>query len=157
MFGMGPVIVGPGLLWVGGAWYAGWRMERAAVGGLGVAATWLGVALTSVGVVLYVMGASQLHRGAVSSRLVTTGLFAWCRHPLYAVWMFLLLPGLACLVGSWAALAAPGVSALFFQCFIRSEETELESRFGIAYRDYAARVGRLWPRGGEGQTEDRGR
>jgi protein-S-isoprenylcysteine O-methyltransferase Ste14 len=103
--------------------------------------------MLGIGVTVYVSGVRQFGR-ALGGKLVTDGLFAWCRHPFYALWLFLLLPGLACIVGNWLALVAPAMAAGTFAAVIGREERELEERFGQDYRDYSRRVGRLWPRRG---------
>lgn len=105
----------------------------------------VGIVLLFTGVVLYTAGIRHFRR-ALTGELVTDGMFALCRHPFYALWMLFLLPGLGCIVGNWAAILAPAVAWVQFKVLIRFEEQYLEAEFGKAYTDYAARVGRLWPR-----------
>lgn len=78
---------------------------------------------------------------AAPGALVTGGIFAWSRNPiyvalnLYAIGTFLLLGRLLFL------LAALGLAG-YLQYQIRQEEAFLERTFGDAYREYCARVGR---------------
>lgn len=79
------------------------------------------------------------------TRLVTTGLFAWVRNPIFSfmglshLGLVLLLPNAATLLG--ACLSTVGV---VLQVRI-VEEPYLVRTHGAAYRDYAARVGRFVP------------
>jgi len=78
--------------------------------------------------------------------LVTTGVYAWIRHPMYAgFWLmalaqFLLLP-------NWVAGPAGlvGFGILFFGR-VRREEEMMLAAFGDDYRSYACRTSRVIPR-----------
>ena len=81
--------------------------------------------------------------------LMTRGLYAFSRHPMYLTELALWL-GWAVLYGSVVVLA--GFAALFALVSVLAprEERALEAKFGEAYRQYRARVPR-WlglPRGG---------
>jgi protein-S-isoprenylcysteine O-methyltransferase Ste14 len=78
--------------------------------------------------------------------LVTNGLYAYMRHPLYAG-SFLLGTGLCLLLGDLLVLVA--FTAAFWLshgAVIRREEAELEQVFGEEYREYCRCVGGLLPR-----------
>jgi protein-S-isoprenylcysteine O-methyltransferase Ste14 len=77
--------------------------------------------------------------------LVTHGPYRWVRHPFYGV---VTLWGL-----SMSLLTANWLLALLVLTFLgfivtrtRVEEAKLTERFGDAYRSYAARTGRFFPR-----------
>lgn len=77
---------------------------------------------------------------AADHRLVTHGVYAWCRHPSYVGWF-------AWSVGTQCVLANPvcvlvyaGVSWKFFQSRIYLEEITLTTFFGREYREYQRRV-----------------
>lgn len=75
--------------------------------------------------------------------LVTDGLFAYSRNPMYLS-MFLLVLGTALIVGHWAGLLMP--MAFFLAAnwwYIPFEERASEQIFGDRYRQYRARV-RRW-------------
>lgn len=79
-------------------------------------------------------------RYGVGKTLITTGPFAFVRHPLYAADMFA-LPGLAAVWSNdfWFVvvwLIMPAVLPLF----TRGEERFMERQFGEAYRRYRERV-----------------
>jgi protein-S-isoprenylcysteine O-methyltransferase Ste14 len=80
--------------------------------------------------------------------LVTTGIYARVRHPMYSsIWLFALAQPL--LIQNWVAgaLAVPGFALLYF-LRVNEEERLMLDTFGAEYRDYMARTGRLWPRKG---------
>jgi len=110
-----------------------------------------GVVLTGAGEWLRLAAVQQI--GAISRTrserlgpLVTTGPFALVRNPLY-IGNALIWVGFA--LTSRLVWAAPIVGVLIvaeYHEIVRWEERLLESRFGNAYRDYAASVPRWIPR-----------
>lgn len=80
------------------------------------------------------------HRGA--QRLVTDGVFAFSRNPIY-LGNTLLLMGLAlALHWPWLLACALVSAVLVDRVAIRREERHLSARFGQAFTDYATRVPR---------------
>ena len=80
-----------------------------------------------------------------NATLVTKGPYRWVRHPFYL--------GVAALVTAMSLLASNGFLVVgsiavltLLSIRTRVEEARLVDRFGDAYRDYAARTGRFWPR-----------
>jgi protein-S-isoprenylcysteine O-methyltransferase Ste14 len=114
--------------------------------------------LVGAGVILTVAGeAIRLwavhHIGAISRTrsgrlgpLVEAGPFGLVRNPLYVgnvlLWVGFTLT--ARLV--WLAPVVLGLLAAEYHAIVKWEEQLLESRFGVAYRNYAARVPRWMPR-----------
>jgi protein-S-isoprenylcysteine O-methyltransferase Ste14 len=79
-------------------------------------------------------------------RLVTYGVFAWMRNPLY-VGNFLIWTGFA--IGSgvlWFLPIAVALFALEYSFIVRYEEGVLESIFGSEYVEYKRRTPRWIPR-----------
>lgn len=110
----------------------------------------VGVTLVLVGVALIVLARRELAThgqptdpGRPTSRIVTTGVFAISRNPLY-VGGFCVLAGiaLACRL-VWALLTIPLTLMACNYALIASEERFLAARFGAEYREYAASV-RRW-------------
>jgi protein-S-isoprenylcysteine O-methyltransferase Ste14 len=78
--------------------------------------------------------------------LVTTGIYARIRHPMYSsIWLFAIAQPM--LMHNWiaGALAVPGFALLYF-LRVDEEERLMLDAFGDDYRTYMARTGRLWPR-----------
>ncbi|WP_406633647.1 methyltransferase family protein [Pseudarthrobacter quantipunctorum] len=73
--------------------------------------------------------------------LVTTGPYAFTRHPMYVGWWLIEL-GAGTLAGSCWALVTMPAELLVEHRSILGEEAALARLFGPAYREYAARVPR---------------
>jgi protein-S-isoprenylcysteine O-methyltransferase Ste14 len=90
-------------------------------------------------------GVPEVHRGRQEQRLVTSGIRARVRHPVYLGHLCEMVAwsvgsGLAVCYGLTAfALVSGGI-------MIRLEDAELEQRFGDAYRVYRATVPSIVPR-----------
>jgi protein-S-isoprenylcysteine O-methyltransferase Ste14 len=101
----------------------------------------VGVAL--VGLVLRGYAAGHLRK---HKQLATSGPYAFTRNPLY-LGSVLFAAGFSVASHSWisAALLAAYL-AVFYPMVIRREQAELETLYGAAFREYAARVPAFWPR-----------
>ena len=149
---------------VGGWLGAGGRillvMAPATLGLLGVglwAAAWIPAAIRPaavlVGAVLVVLGVGVILRAFAAlrtareaNRLCTSGPYAHVRHPLYAAWIWLVLPGVALLIGLWPLLLAAPLMAFVTGRWLPAEERSLREGFPERYQAYAAAVPALWPR-----------
>ena len=77
-----------------------------------------------------------------SSVLVTGGVYAISRHPMYLGFMLVLI-GVALSMGSLTPFAVIPPFAVLMECvFIRVEEGMLEEKFGRYWLAYKVRVGR---------------
>ena len=80
-----------------------------------------------------------------STALVTDGLFAWVRNPIFT-FIGLSLLGLILLVPNVLSLAAAALTLLGIELQVRAvEEPHLERTHGDVYRAYSSRVGRFVP------------
>ncbi len=111
-----------------------------------VAANVIGGSLIVAGLLLYIPTALAIASAVRDKRLLTTGLFARIRHPLYAIALWLLTPGFCLLFRSWLILTTPAAFLLVAAILLPREEAALEARFGDAYRAHRTRTGLLWPR-----------
>jgi protein-S-isoprenylcysteine O-methyltransferase Ste14 len=78
-------------------------------------------------------------------RMVTRGIYAWLRHPMYAAfWLWALSQAL--LLPNWIAgiSGLVGFGTLFF-CRVGHEERMMLETFGEEYRAYMARTKRIVP------------
>jgi protein-S-isoprenylcysteine O-methyltransferase Ste14 len=73
--------------------------------------------------------------------LVTTGVFAWTRNPIYVA-LDLLAIGVLLLQGRLIFLVVAAIFVLMIHELICREERFLRDHYGDAYRSYCARVGR---------------
>jgi protein-S-isoprenylcysteine O-methyltransferase Ste14 len=78
-----------------------------------------------------------------SATLITTGVFRYCRHPMYLGMVFI-LTGLALIMGSLTPfLIIPAFLILMDRGFIEVEEQMLEKKFGQSWLTYKTKV-RRW-------------
>jgi len=111
---------------------------------------WLGALPVLGGLLLALAGSRQFAAVGTnivpltrSSALVTSGVFAWSRNPMY-LGMILTLIGLAVMINRtlpW--LIVPSFALWLRFRFVRHEESLMEETFGDDYRDYRQRV-RRW-------------
>jgi protein-S-isoprenylcysteine O-methyltransferase Ste14 len=110
----------------------------------------VGGGLILIGVAIMVAGVRNFSRAATPvpsnqpvRALVTTGIHAWSRNPIY-VGMLLLYAGIGLAARSpWVLVLALPLAITLRYGVVAREEAYLERRFGDAYRDYKARV-RRW-------------
>jgi protein-S-isoprenylcysteine O-methyltransferase Ste14 len=108
----------------------------------------LGVLATLLGLLIYILalqafGASWrlgIDRAAPGA-LVTHGIFAWTRNPIYVA-LDLLAVGTFLVMGRLIFLALGLIMAAMLHGQIRREEHFLTHAYGDLYREYCARVGR---------------
>ena len=111
---------------------------------------WAGLVPLVLGVGIAVRGSRQFARARTgiipfshASTLVTDGVFAWSRNPMYTG-MLLTLTGIALLVNQiWAWAPLPVLFAILRWGFIAGEERQLQETFGAEYDAYRKRV-RRW-------------
>ncbi|MEW6516255.1 MAG: isoprenylcysteine carboxylmethyltransferase family protein [candidate division FCPU426 bacterium] len=107
-----------------------------------------GLLLFAAGFLVFLAAQAALIIGWFKERLLTTGLFRLCRHPMYAAWILIILPGMGLMLHSWLILANVLVVFIAFKFLIRREDRKLEEAFGPEYLAYRARTSELlpWPR-----------
>ncbi len=117
-------------------------------GGLDIAGISLAVAGQALRVA--VIGLAYIKRGGLNKKvhannLVTEGIFAVCRNPLY-VGNAMILCGLLLVCNApLAYVLAGGFFVFAYWCIIRTEETFLLGKFGQDYVDYCRQVHRWIP------------
>lgn len=81
-----------------------------------------------------------------STSIVTTGIFAWVRNPMYVGGLAILL-GLAFLLASdWMVVMTVVAGVILHFGVVKREERYLEAKFGDVYRRYRDAVPRYgWP------------
>lgn len=112
--------------------------------------TLLGIVPALAGIVLNLVADSAFKKHATtvkpfeeSSSLITGGVFAISRNPMYLGFVLLLL-GVAVIMGAMTPFAViPFFIILIEAVFIRMEERMLEAKFGEAWLSYRAKV-RRW-------------
>jgi len=104
-----------------------------------------GMVLLLVGIPIWLFAVVSVMRAYNRDQLATSGVFAVCRHPVYAAGIALILPGWTLLTRSWPLMITPLVAYAVFKLLIRREDDYLRQRFGPAYLEYRAKVDELIP------------
>lgn len=112
------------------------------------AVAWLGVAFCLTGLLFFfgsLVSFGRSFRVGIDDenpdKLVTAGVFAWSRNPIYvAFWLILL--GQFLVLPNWLLLVYLAAATWLFHRQVRREEAYLAERYGAAYADYCGRVRR---------------
>lgn len=115
---------------------------------LGLAVNWVGALLTVLGVAFAIWGRYDLGRDwgihpKEDHKLVTSGAYAYVRHPIYAGAMLALFG--SALTGSMVAVVMFVISVFFCLRRIKKEERVMLGLFPDQYPTYQARTKRLIP------------
>ncbi len=81
-----------------------------------------------------------------NDRLCTRGPFRYVRHPMYAAWISLIVPGVVLILNRWAFVFGMVALHPVWHVLVRREEGAMARIFGETYRSYAAQTGRFLPR-----------
>jgi protein-S-isoprenylcysteine O-methyltransferase Ste14 len=110
----------------------------------------IGAAVALLGILIRGTSSGYLRK---YEELATTGPYARTRNPLY-FGSSLLAVGFAIAGNSWiAGLLVVAYFAIFYTAVMRNEESDLRTRFGTVFNDYAARVPLFFPRLAVPRTE----
>ena len=107
----------------------------------------IGVIMIGIWVFMWVNAVliSKVDDGIRENRLVTTGIYASVRNPIYSAFLFL-CTGVLLIVGNAYFMILPLLYwALMTVLLKRTEERWLLDRFGKEYEDYCSRVNRCIP------------
>ena len=114
----------------------------------------LKIPMLVVGILVAVLGAfiwgyafffDKIDDGIKNNTLVTGGIYAWVRNPLYVGWMFLCI-GVSLFAGNLWLLVLPFIFwALMAVMMKHTEERWLHDLYGDEYDAYCKRVNRTWP------------
>ncbi len=105
----------------------------------------VGGALVAAGLAIWLGGAFTVMRAYDRDELVTGGVYALVRNPMYAGWITLILPGLTLLTGAWTLFLTALFGYAVFRSHIGREEKYLEARFGKAFAAYCSQVNAIIP------------
>lgn len=116
----------------------------AAAAGLCVAVLGQILRVATIGLQYIVRGGRD--RRVYAEGLVTEGLYAHSRNPMYVGNLFILI-GVALVSNSWGCVAiAVPLFCFVYACIVSAEERYLLEKFGEGYRSYMCTVPRWFPR-----------
>ncbi len=101
-----------------------------------------GVGLALVGVLTFRRARTAIYPNRPASTLVTHGIFARTRNPMYTGMIIAYLGGVIGTGSVWALLMLPAVLAVMMRFVISREERYLRAAFPVEYPAYCERVGR---------------
>lgn len=105
------------------------------------------ILITALAIALAALSEMRKHRTTVEpgrrpTTLVTSGVFAWSRNPIYVA-LLLVLAAIAIMADSVWLLGATVLLWILLETVIRSEERVIEDAFAEPYVEYKRRV-RRW-------------
>ena len=77
-------------------------------------------------------------------KLITTGMYACSRNPLYSCWIIFILPATGMICNNWIFFAAALLMGMVTTFLVRQEEIQLLKCFGQKYYEYKKRVGLIF-------------
>ena len=106
------------------------------------------ILLIAIGILLWVKAVVQARIDAniLANKLVTTGVYAWVRNPIYAAFLFACTGALLLMHNLWLLLLPPLYWALMTVLMKHTEEKWLTERYGAEYQEYCQRTNRCIPR-----------
>lgn len=99
--------------------------------------------IMGIGILLVIFGWKQIHDG--KGQLVTTGLYAYVRHPQYIGFLLITL-GMNIMWLTIITLAMWPVLVIVYYKLAKTEEKDAEAEFGEEFREYKRRVPGWIPR-----------
>ena len=106
----------------------------------------LGTVLIVIGIPLFIVSGIMVHTHIGRGKLCTTGVYAYCRHPLYAAWVVFVIPGIVLIIGSIVAISWPIFLYVLCKIYTVEEERYLRAKFGDEYLRYEKEVYAIFPK-----------
>lgn len=125
--------------------YWGGRSEDLLLSGGAIVLAVLGIVVRALATGFAFVQRAGLEKRIHAQALVTQGVYAHCRNPLYIGNILIVLAAALAVNAVWFYAAAVPFFFFMYACIILAEEKYLSDHFGDAYREYAARVNRFWP------------
>ena len=140
--GVAPLIAVPSFLYLGAAIALHYALFPlfAFTATPGLALRLVGAALAAFGLVVLLSSGLRVLKAFREQRLLTDGFFAVFPNPMYAVFVLLLVPGLALILDSWLVLTASVVVYALFRALVPAEDRWLKEKFGARYEEYRRKV-----------------
>lgn len=109
--------------------------------------TWLSalsIAVLIAGLAIWIWSVILILANVPSGRLITSGPYAWVKHPLYTAVALLVLPWVGFLLDTWLGAVVGVALYLGSRIFAPAEEAELSRTFGETWQAYSRRVKLQW-------------
>jgi len=105
----------------------------------------LGTIFIIIGLVMFSSGAKIIRKAFHEGKLLTNGVYAIVRNPMYSGLLIFMPLGIALWFRSWLILTVPIVTYIAFKLVFKEEDKYLEEKFGQEYLDYKSKVNAIIP------------
>ena len=102
------------------------------------------IVVLAVGIAIWIWSVALILTKVPRGELITSGPYAWLKHPLYTSVALLVLPWLGFLLNSWLGVVVGVVLYLAARFFAPEEEADLSELFGARWNAYRAAVRIPW-------------
>lgn len=106
----------------------------------------LGSILIIFGIFTFIYSERIMKPAYDASEFITTKVYAYVRHPMYASWGLGTLPGILCFFNSWFLFLILPIYYLIVRIYIIKEEKFLLTKFGKNYAHYKNEVNAFFPK-----------
>jgi len=106
----------------------------------------IGIILLMLGFIIYIKTLKIINKAHSESRLVTHGIYAYVRHPLYSSFILFMTPGIVLLFNSYILFFIPIIYYIIFRILIRKEEMYCLNQFGELYVHYKKNLNAIFPK-----------
>jgi protein-S-isoprenylcysteine O-methyltransferase Ste14 len=100
----------------------------------------VGLIFVIIGESVNAVSAAKMIKAYNNKELVRGGPYSICANPMYASQVFLAVPGVALMAGSWLVLTTTIVGFIAIKLFVKREEEYLRNQFGVEYDEYRKKV-----------------
>ena len=104
----------------------------------------LSIAVLVAGLAIWIWSVILILANVPSGRLITSGPYAWVKHPLYTAVALLVLPWVGFLLNTWLGAVVGVALYLGSRIFAPAEEADLSRTFGEAWQAYSRSVKLQW-------------
>jgi len=98
----------------------------------------------TAGIAAFISTMAQFISNFPKGKLITSGMYACSRNPIYACWIVFILPAIGIICSNWLFLVASVLMYLVTVFLVKQEETELLQCFGKQYLAYKEKVGLIF-------------
>jgi protein-S-isoprenylcysteine O-methyltransferase Ste14 len=98
-----------------------------------------------IGTIFWVIAVCTFHPAFEAGKLVTKGVYSYCRNPIYSSWILFIVPGISLFLNNYMVLSIAIGMYCFFKLFISRETKMLQQIFGEEYLNYKQRTNEIVP------------
>jgi protein-S-isoprenylcysteine O-methyltransferase Ste14 len=97
----------------------------------------------AIGIVAFIVTMVQFIVNFPKGKLITKGMFACSRNPIYSTWIVFILPAAGMIFNNWFFFVAALAMCVATLLLVREEENQLLKVFGKPYADYRRKIGSI--------------